>query len=128
MPCPNCNSKNFAPFSHEGVEFDFCPDCLGVWCDHGELAQYVETINDSHSYEDGKLIEMKCPKCGTHTLHEMPYLSEKKLLIDKCTTCQGIWLDAKELAQIQKLAASIDTDGKLERTLKHMQDQGFKVF
>ena len=46
LNCPRCKSKNLEIFEHEAVEFDFCCDCRGIWCDHTELSQYVETIND----------------------------------------------------------------------------------
>jgi hypothetical protein len=44
---------------------------------------------------------MCCPKCGM-SLVEIDYRGIK---IDKCTECQGIWLDAGEL----EMAAQLDT-------------------
>ncbi len=131
MNCPKCESTNIGPFSHEGVEFDFCSDCKGIWCDHGELANYVETIDDHPERTDlekeGTLTKLTCPKCTTKTLYEMPYQKSQNLLIDKCLTCSGLWLDFKELATIQKLAVNIDAKGKLERTIKRMKDKGFAL-
>ena len=134
MNCPRCKSKNVEFFEHEAVEFDFCCDCRGIWCDRGELSQYVETINDipkaSDSLEVATATELKCPKCIDSFLVEipyLPYLKEEKLLIDKCNSCHGIWLDFKELASIQKLARNIDARGKLERTISQMRKQGYKV-
>ncbi len=45
---------------------------------------------------------MKCPKCGMD-LVEIGYQS---ILIDECTGCEGIWLDAGELESISKLEKS----------------------
>ncbi|MFQ3573652.1 MAG: zf-TFIIB domain-containing protein [Thermodesulfovibrionales bacterium] len=42
---------------------------------------------------------MKCPKCGMN-LVEIDY---KGIKIDKCTDCQGVWLDAGELEQVSRL-------------------------
>ncbi len=42
---------------------------------------------------------MKCPKCGMN-LVEIDYKSVK---IDKCSACQGVWLDAGELEQVAKM-------------------------
>lgn len=39
---------------------------------------------------------MKCPKCDG-ALHEAVY---ENIKIDVCDGCQGVWLDAGELAQI----------------------------
>ena len=36
---------------------------------------------------------MKCPKCGS----DLEELDLQSVLIDKCTDCQGIWLDKGEL-------------------------------
>jgi Zn-finger nucleic acid-binding protein len=131
MKCPRCQSEKIEPFKHEGVEFDFCTDCTGIWCDRGELAQYVETIKDTpesfHLTSEGKHTEMTCPKCNSQTLYELPYLRDQDLLIDKCSECYGIWLDSKELGQVQKLSTSVDAKGKLERTIRQMQEDGYSV-
>src|SRR5215470_631486 len=39
---------------------------------------------------------MRCPKCGA-ALKERSFA---KILVDQCTGCNGIWLDAGELEQI----------------------------
>jgi len=40
-----------------------------------------------------ELHRMKCPKCGLN-LVEINY---KNIKVDKCTYCEGIWLDAGEI-------------------------------
>ncbi len=42
---------------------------------------------------------MRCPKCGM----ELIEISYKKLKIDKCSSCEGIWLDAGEFEQVTEL-------------------------
>ena len=42
---------------------------------------------------------MKCPKCGMELL-EIDY---KSIKVDKCSECDGIWLDAGELEAVSKL-------------------------
>lgn len=42
---------------------------------------------------------MKCPKCGMELI-EIDY---KVIKVDKCSACEGIWLDAGELETISKL-------------------------
>jgi hypothetical protein len=39
---------------------------------------------------------MHCPKCGSD-LVEIPY---KEIMIDKCPSCKGLWLDCGELEQV----------------------------
>ncbi len=43
-----------------------------------------------------KACYMKCPKCG-EPLKERKF---QKILIDQCTGCNGIWLDAGEMEQV----------------------------
>lgn len=42
---------------------------------------------------------MHCPKCGMELI-EIDY---KSIKIDKCSECQGIWLDAGELDAVSAL-------------------------
>ena len=42
---------------------------------------------------------MKCPKCGMELI-EIDYRGIK---IDRCSRCEGIWLDAGELEVVSKL-------------------------
>ncbi|OGP56279.1 MAG: hypothetical protein A2Y65_03975 [Deltaproteobacteria bacterium RBG_13_52_11] len=42
---------------------------------------------------------MRCPKCGMELI-EIDYRSIK---IDKCSECEGIWLDAGEIETVSRL-------------------------
>lgn len=45
---------------------------------------------------------MRCPKCGM----EMIEIDYKSIKVDKCSECEGIWLDAGELEAVAKLEKS----------------------
>lgn len=45
---------------------------------------------------------MRCPKCGMELI-EIDY---KGIKVDKCSECEGIWLDAGELEAVAKLEKS----------------------
>jgi ribosomal protein L37AE/L43A len=49
---------------------------------------------------------MKCPKCGMQLI-EVDY---KGIKVDKCSACQGIWLDAGELEELSQLGKSFLDD------------------
>ena len=53
-----------------------------------------------------KLHFMHCPKCGMKLIE----ISYKDILIDKCSSCDGVWLDAGELEAIAKFEK-----GKLDK-------------
>ena len=46
-----------------------------------------------------KLHHMRCPKCGIELI-EIDY---KGITIDRCSECDGVWLDAGEMESISKL-------------------------
>ncbi len=59
---------------------------------HGKLAEMEKkALKDLH--------HMKCPKCGMELL-EIDYTG---ITIDKCSECEGVWLDAGELEAVSKL-------------------------
>jgi hypothetical protein len=45
---------------------------------------------------------MKCPKCGMN-LVEIDY---RNIKVDRCSACEGVWLDSGELAQVVRLEKS----------------------
>lgn len=49
--------------------------------------------------KEKELHYMKCPKCGMN-LVEVDY---KKIKVDKCSACEGLWLDAGELEMVAKM-------------------------
>lgn len=58
------------------------------------------TAEEKHKIRE--LHFMKCPKCGMN-LVEIDY---EHLKVDKCTACEGIWLDAGEFEATSKLEKS----------------------
>ncbi|MBI5741187.1 MAG: zf-TFIIB domain-containing protein [Nitrospirae bacterium] len=45
------------------------------------------------------LHKMRCPKCGMELI-EIDY---RDIKVDKCSECDGIWLDAGELESVSRL-------------------------
>ena len=73
-----------------------------------ERAKKVEVELKKKMLEDEKnslkeLHYMRCPKCGMQ-LVEIDYRGMK---IDKCTECNGVWLDHGELEAIVNLDKSV---------------------
>lgn len=46
---------------------------------------------------------MRCPKCGMELI-EIDY---KGIEVDKCSECEGIWLDAGELEAVARLEKTV---------------------
>ncbi len=63
-------------------------------------------LNEQEKQKLKELHYMHCPKCG-HNLIEIDY---KGIAVDKCSHCDGVWLDAGELEQVSQLEK-----GKLDK-------------
>lgn len=66
---------------------------------------------------------MKCPKCGTEN---MEVFSVRKVAVERCSSCGGIWFDARELSQL------LDQDAQYVASLRrgsvNVQLEGKKGF
>jgi hypothetical protein len=91
------------------LELDICDDCGGIWFDQGELAS-IDKIVEPHLIEIRKIPSQKdqleamyCPSCYDHPLmQKAEHPRDKKVILDYCDDCKGIWLDKGELEAIQK--------------------------
>lgn len=64
-----------------------------------ELREKLNKERENVRREREKQIHwMKCPKCGSDLKEE----EMNKVMIDRCTSCGGIWLDKGELELIIK--------------------------
>jgi uncharacterized protein len=46
LMCPNDNAS-MTTMNRNGVEFDMCPTCRGVWLDRGELEKLMQSARDA---------------------------------------------------------------------------------
>lgn len=60
-------------------------------------------LNAEERREARGLHFMKCPKCGMNLVQ----IDYRHLQVDKCTACEGIWLDAGELEQVTRLEKEV---------------------
>jgi hypothetical protein len=56
-------------------------------------------LKDEEKKKLKELHFMRCPKCGMDLI-EIDY---KGIKVDKCSECEGIWLDAGELEAVSKM-------------------------
>jgi len=126
MNCPRClTSLNIKTIKdiNSSIEIDECASCGGVWFDKDELSQ-IETIIEPTLLEIRKIPLKKeqykkihCPSCNNGPrLEKAIHPRDKKVVIDYCPYCKGIWLDKGELEAIQKENWLL-TIGKLFRRL-----------
>jgi Zn-finger nucleic acid-binding protein len=103
--CPKCKSV-LGPLNLEAdLHLERCKACKGLWLDKGELARSTNSSEDlpdlEASLKESKELPFNCPKCA-NKLQRMPFFrAVSTLMIDRCPSCQGLWLDALELGQVQ---------------------------
>ena len=112
MDCPACG-RTLSQKTVGDLSVDVCEGgCGGIWFDHFELKKVDETRESAGEAlldtERDPAITLDlsarrtCPKCAGDVVMMRHYTSGKRrVTIDECPQCGGIWLDAGELAGIR---------------------------
>ncbi|OGR95871.1 MAG: hypothetical protein A2016_10835 [Elusimicrobia bacterium GWF2_62_30] len=106
MNCPKCSSETLVETPVLGnIPLDVCPGCSGIWFDKDELEALLKQSQGGAS-ADFNLINPKaeghtCPRCKSKMSHGG--LVNPLLLVDRCQSCGGVWLDSRELDLVRKL-------------------------
>ena len=110
LTCPNCGAK-LGRYELFGIEFEGCGECHGLLLDCDELRRLKDRRGEKGDLrwldDDVDAIERAavaisdrhCPKCAGHRLMTT-ICGDTKVLVDYCTECGGVWLDASEFRQI----------------------------
>ncbi len=122
MQCPRCHlplqAKNM-----EGDGFivlDVCPRCEGSWFDKGELDRLDNSLwTNAEEVEFCRIGGYRecyaCPKCRVGMVILSPF-DAKDVVVDRCPTCKGFWLDAEGLEKMQDVAGLLDDRKLLDLT------------
>lgn len=110
MNCPSCKHQ-LTSYSYKNVQLDKCPHCHGMWFDKDELRKAKDRTDNDLRWMDFQLFDEKpnkysakteskkiCPKCQL-PLHSQEYM-HSKIRIDRCSQCDGVWLDDEEFNKI----------------------------
>jgi Zn-finger nucleic acid-binding protein len=96
------------------VTVDVCKGgCGGIWFDNFEIKKFDEPHESAGEalldvdQNPGMVVDAeqkrKCPKCDDIVMMRHFFSVKKKVEIDECPGCAGIWLDAGELKQVRSL-------------------------
>lgn len=133
MKCPDCQN-DLQSIDCKGIIIDECVRCKGKWFERDELRRVKDRTDEDLRWLDfdpfGKDAEQLsvalagkiCPKCAKK-MSSLKYM-DSKIVIDKCPSCEGVWLDPGELARvIRYLENKIGTE-----TAKEYVRDTFKEF
>lgn len=106
MDCPKCASETLVETNALGnIPLDVCPGCKGIWFDKGELEDLLKQSQGGAAAGldliSPKPSDLSCPRCK-QTMSRGGLINPL-LLVDKCGSCGGVWLDARELDLVKKL-------------------------
>jgi Zn-finger nucleic acid-binding protein len=111
LPCPRCHSE-LTERQLGAIAIDICEACGGHWYDAGELervrqmgpAERPRGLPDPRPprWVDSKALDVVCPRCR-EPLGADRYAYSSDLVIDRCPTCHGVWVDAGELEKMDHL-------------------------
>ena len=107
MKCPACKSE-LRQKGAGGMTVDVClGGCGGIWFDQGELSRVsalaASSLHTIWSLRRGPvtLTEPRpCPRCSGQVLERKWFSDAKKVEIDQCPACGGVWLDDGEFSKI----------------------------
>lgn len=118
MTCPRCATPleriDLAQRSGEytDVTIDRCPACGGTWYDRGELDANAESAETDVEHLPLQHVEaaapLTCPRCGS-SMSAVTVQRLSDLVLDRCPSCAGFWLDAGELPALQAYVGSMDS-------------------
>lgn len=122
MICPKCNAElRKSDLGEYGfVILDVCPDCKGSWFDKGELDRLDHSVWTNFEelkfqHKEAGAQRLSCPKCN-HDLELVSPVDSPNLVVDRCPSCEGFWLDAGQLEEVDDIATHID-----DKKLAHMR-------
>jgi Zn-finger nucleic acid-binding protein len=150
MKCADCQTA-LKRSRFKGITIDTCPQCKGRWFDRDELKKAKDNTDEDLRWLNFdpftkaadslkvKSEQKQCPKCRT-PMASLHY-DKSDVIINRCDTCQGIWIHHGEFEKIirylertvSQLSASeiaVDSVKHLIETITHPDDHptGVKDF
>ncbi len=135
MKCADCNNE-LKQSTFKGIKIDTCPKCKGRWFDREELKKAKDNTDEDLRWlnfdpfaKDADEFSVKsekkqCPKCETQ-MSSLSY-SKSDIILNKCTTCRGVWIHHGEFQKIilylEKVVSNFSTAEIAVDSLKHLVD------
>ncbi len=109
MFCARCGDRELRVHDLEGWEVHVCTECGGLWIGADAFREAIRKpppsavksseVPPSQAPVWGEST-LSCPGCG-RKMKKGVYSYSSGVIIDRCESCGGIWLDRGELAKIR---------------------------
>jgi len=107
--CPVCKVA-LEDKVYDGVTFSECSQCSGVWILEDDLRNLEsENLQDLDHLDlsdvpiqpaGSPTAKLACPECGQE-MEQFHFMVDTPILLHRCDSCDGIWIDHGELAQME---------------------------
>lgn len=137
MKCPDCKHV-LKPIDCKGVVIHECTKCDGKWFEKDELQKVEAREDDTVRWIDFEPFSKEaeqlsassegktCPKC-LKKMASLKYL-KSNVVVDKCPTCKGVWLDRGELAKIIRYLKDLVDTVPASELVKDTFKEFIKIF
>ena len=125
MECPACH-RALRSTTVGDVSVDICSSgCGGIWFDIGELKKFDEpneaaeellNIPRDPNVEVDQSRRYRCTKCTDSVMMRHFASAKRRVVVDECAVCGGVWLDPGELRQIRSEYPSGEARRQAART------------
>ncbi len=137
MKCPDCQNE-LQVIKLKGIDIHECLKCKSKWFERNELMSVKNKADDGLMWLDfdpfGKDVEkLSVPSDGKHCprcLKKMQSLTYfySKIVIDKCQTCEGVWLTHGELEKIIRFLEKVINTQPVKDLAKDTFREFTKIF
>jgi Zn-finger nucleic acid-binding protein len=86
-----------------------CSQCEGYWVSQSVLDEVTKHVDVRWAekrkvpHPELQVKPIRCPGCGIPTvMRKVPSPQDKKVIMDVCPTCHGVWLDGGEMTAIRE--------------------------
>ncbi len=120
--CPVCQ-LDMQPRTYEGQLISHCPNCDGNWLGRSQLKHVINTRTVQFDMQLARSLALtapsrhiaskeldrllSCPACNLD-LQTRKYADDSAITVNRCDTCEGVWLDRGELEMVQMLVEAFE--------------------
>lgn len=130
MNCPRCHTI-LQNGTYESVRVFRCEACSGILLKQPHITTVLvrlardayESVSADFNYpivQDHSEL-LTCPECKL-PMERHGYMGSSQLLMDSCSTCRWVWLDAEELATMVSMYVRFDKNMENFRKSYHPAD------
>src|SRR5213593_573540 len=108
LKCPQCSAHLTRLDPGGGIAVHWCQSCEGTWHDQGTLDEFTRESSLPELLQEKAVFshpsDRRCPRCEVPM--EKNGFGTEKFVVERCPSCQGLWLDHGEVAKLSHVAES----------------------